>query len=119
MVQVVLDQLASKPHLKCDHRDMCKMSFPFISAWIIGGLEGYSFKEGGLPPNTVAGTMAVSTTLALLSCSDKISEYIETKPLSVFMGTSVFFGSLFYLGFQIGNAIRLIKDREERKDDDQ
>lgn len=118
MVLVDLDRLVND-HLKYPNRLIYKMSFPFLSAWIIGGLEGYSFKEGGLPPNTVAGTMAVSTTLALLSCSDKISEYIETKPLSVFMGTSVFFGSLFYLGFQIGNSIRLIKDREEHKDDDQ
>ena len=119
MVQVDLVPRVSNPYLKYSHHSTYNMAISAMTTWIIGGLEGYSIKEGGLPPNTIAGTMAVSTTLALLSSSESILEYVDKRPLSVFLGTTVFFGSIFYLGFQIGNAIRMVKDLEEHKDDEQ
>jgi hypothetical protein len=95
------------------------MAISILSTWLIGGLDGYASKDGGLPPNIVGSTIAVSSTLALLSSTDNISEYINEKPLSVVMGTTVMFGSLFFMGYQLGRAIRMIKDNDESKDDEE
>jgi hypothetical protein len=92
------------------------MTIPILSTWIIGGLEGYASRNGGLSANAVAGTIGVASLLESLSGSDTMTEYVQTKPLSVVMGCFVFFGSIFFLGYQIGNGIRTITDREESKE---
>jgi hypothetical protein len=92
------------------------MAISMVSAWLMGGLDGYAAKDGGLPSSMVAGTLTVSSTLSLLSISDNLSEYVNKRPLSVMLGTSIFFGSLFYMGYQLGSAIRILKDND--RDDD-
>jgi succinate dehydrogenase/fumarate reductase cytochrome b subunit len=92
------------------------MTIPILSTWIVGGLEGYASRNGGLSASTVAGTIGVASLLESLSGSETMTEYVQTKPLSVVMGCLVFFGSIFFLGYQIGNGIRTITDREESKE---
>ena len=92
------------------------MTIPILSTWIVGGLEGYASRNGGLSASTVAGTIGVASLLESLSGSETMTEYVQTKPLSVVMGSLVFFGSIFFLGYQIGNGIRTIIDREESKE---
>jgi hypothetical protein len=92
------------------------MTISILSTWIVGGLEGYSSRNGGLSASTVAGTIGVASLLESLSGSDTMTEYVQTKPLTVVMGCVIFFGSIFFLGYNIGNAVRTVTDPEESKE---
>ena len=97
------------------------MSFFQLSNWLVGIANGYT-PSGSISAETVAGTIAVSSVLAILGDMDKVSKEMIASPvrtsISASLGPSLFFGSIFFIGHQVGTALRCaLKEQSERRDD--
>lgn len=97
------------------------MSFLQLSNWLVGIASGYT-PPGVLPAETVAGTIAMSSVVAILGDMDKLSKEMLASPVRTSIGASIahsfVFGSIFFLGHQVGTALRCAwKEQSERRDD--
>lgn len=97
------------------------MSFLQLSNWLVGIASGYT-PPGVLPAETVAGTIAMSSFVTIVLGMEKLSKEALSAPIrtsiSASIGTSLFFGSIFFIGHQVGTALRCaLKEQSERRDD--
>ncbi len=90
-----------------------------LTTWFTGVLNGHRQKEQGLPRSivwSVLGTSSVLSMIKILSATPPASITLQTvKPLSVatFVVTPLYMGATFFLGDQIGQAIRYVEDQKK------
>jgi len=94
------------------------MSFLKLSNWLVGVANGY-MPSGNLPTETVAATVATSTAITILGGMDTLSKEIRKAPvvgtISSVVGISLVFGSIIFVGHQVGSALRYArKEPSER-----
>ena len=97
------------------------MSLPQLSSWLVGIASGYT-PPGVLPAEAVVGTIAMSSFVTLFLGMDNLSKEALSTPIRTSIvgsiGTSLFFGSIFVIGHQVGVALRCaLKEQLERRDD--
>ena len=97
------------------------MPFLKLSSWLVGVANGY-MPSGNLPIETVAGTIAASSAITILGGLDTLTKEIRKAPIvgtiGSVVGTSLVFGSIVFVGHQVGTALRCaLKEQSERRDD--
>ena len=97
------------------------MSFFQLSNWLVGIANGYT-PSGSISAETVAGTIAVSSVMAILGDMDKLSKEMIASPvrtsISASIAHSLVFGSIFFIGHQVGTALRCaLNEPTDRRND--
>ena len=89
------------------------MSFLKLSNWLVGVANGY-MPSGNLPTETMAATVATSTAITTLGGLDTLSKEIRKAPvvgtLGSVVGISLVFGSIVFVGHQVGSALRYARN---------
>lgn len=92
------------------------MSLSIFTNWTTGILNGYSFKENGLPKGIIYGTLGVTTFANMVKVlanfnTPEIKYYSAGNKLaSLFIGVPIMMGTSFCIGNFLGKAVRHVKD---------
>jgi hypothetical protein len=89
------------------------MHFPVIANMIIGGLNGYNLKNGGLPNPIKYTTLSLATMFTINNILSK-PNILNGKSSGVLMfsflvGVPFMNGAVFCLGNQVGKAIEYVE----------
>jgi len=76
---------------------------------LVGGLNGYNNKEGGLPYHISGGSVALSSLLASAAILDKSVTNVRGLA-GVLVAGPIVMGMMFGMGHLTGEAIRYTKD---------
>lgn len=88
---------------------------PVFSNWAVGSINGYKYKEGGLPNNMKYGTMGAFSVYALMNVvsnfdTPNIRLSTGAKLGGLVIGVPLAVGLNFCFGHQLGKAVRYLKD---------
>jgi len=83
---------------------------PQLSTWLVGAANGYTNKTGGVPMEVIAGTMIGSSTLAIIKNIESITKVSRSTPGQIGIGVALVFGTIFFVGDQVGRSLRVVKD---------
>lgn len=95
------------------------MSFFQLSNWLVGIANGYT-PSGSISAETVAGTIALSSVVAVLGDMGNFSKEMLAAPVRTSISASIahsfVFGSIFFVGHQVGTALRCALKEEQRRE---
>jgi len=90
------------------------MSLFGLSTWLVGAANGYTEKEGGLPPSAVYGTVGVASVAGTMNAISKSISAPKTPSLALFLVPPLVAGAVYYVGNQVGTSVRHMSDRSEK-----
>ena len=95
------------------------MSYAYVpfTTWFTGLLNGHRHKEQGLPNSivySVLGTSSFISMLRSLASIDTIPRLTRGQMVvGIFVGVPTLMGATFFLGDQMGQAIRYVDDQKK------
>ncbi len=94
---------------------MSAYTFIQFTNWCTGVLNGYRHKEQGLPNSIVYSVVGTSTVITMAKVMGSIDPPLTSTSarqtmVGVFLGAPVVTGLTYFLGNQMGQAVRFVED---------
>lgn len=96
------------------------MAYAFVpfSTWLTGFLNGHKHKEQGLPNYIVWSVLGTSSVMGMVRVLANAPTTMKNPTctqltLALFVATPLYMGATYFLGDQIGQAIRYVEDTKK------
>ena len=92
------------------------MAYAHFTTWCIGVFNGNRRKEQGLPNSIVYSVLGTSTLIGMLrglGNLDALPKPVKPVPVGVFVIVPMITGATYFLGDQMGQAIRYLEDQKK------